>query len=539
MRRTRIAALAAFFVTFLVHAALVPAQGLTDDDDFYAPAAIRYAEWVGSVFTEPSEALSQRAIDAAFSLNREHPPFAKLVMGLTHAVFHDALGVYGSLDAARLGVSLLAAVLAAALVLLLSEAFGLVVALAAPALLLSLPRFFFHSEVATLDVPVAALVLCVVLAYVRAERSRAWVAASAVIFGLALLTKLNAPFSILPCVILEIMRRRRAFTFERGALSLPEIPHSLIAMALGGPALFVLLWPHLWFDTLNRLGAYLAFHLNHYPIYLFYDGEIWEKPFAPWHAPFVLGFGSLPLPVVVLGLFGAVRAALALARVWRHGDAAGSGERLRALLLLQSAFSIGIVAFSHVPKYGGEKLFMPLFPFLCALAADGARMVAEAAARRARAPLVPAFGIVVVLACMPGVAGTVKHHGGYALSYYGELVGGLRGAVARGHERTYYDVADKPLARFLAEHAGGRTVCFEPNPKEYVRTYRWLKRDGVIGSTLDVLRDCKGAELVVLTHERRWSSYPKKKEELSRGELLFEKRIDGVPLYSVRARERR
>jgi hypothetical protein len=210
---------------------------------------------------------------------------------------------------------------------------------------------------------------------------------------------------------------------------------------------------------------------------------------------------------------------------------------------LQALCAIGLVAFSNVPKYGGEKLFMPFFPFFCALAADGLRIVGGSVfelAPRLRTVRVASIAVpvaVLVLAALPGALGTAKHHGGYALSYYGELVGGLRGAVARGYERTYYDVADKPLARQLDAMLDVKSVCFEPNAKEYVRTYRWLKRDGVISPRLSVERDCRNSDVVVLTHERRWTSYPSKRAELSADRVVVsEKRIDGVPLYTVFAR---
>lgn len=235
-------------------------------------------------------------------------------------------------------------------------------------------------------------------------------------------------------------------------------------------------------------------------------------------------------------------------RIARHADAEGAapdiddGDRLRALLLLQAALSMLIVMNPGVPRYGGEKLFMPFFPLFCALAADGLALVVRSlldllapAPRAARRGLRFACAAAcVALACAPGVAGTVKHHGGYALSYFGESVGGLRGAVARGYERTYYDVADKALARALQAAAQGATVAFVPNHKEYARTYRWLKRDGYVSSSLKLEPDWKKAGLVVLTHERRWSTYPSLLSALQAGyDVVAEKRIDDVPLWTV------
>ncbi len=559
-RRSRAACAALIFLaTFALHAALLPSQGLTDDDDFYAPAGISYAHWLGEVFTAPATAFSRGGVDAAFRANHEHPPVAKVVFGVAHAVAH---GAFGDLDAARLGCAAFAAAVAALLVLLLWDTLGRAQALAAPVLLLSLPRFFFHSEVATLDVPVAFAVLAVTAVYFFAEapggaarHGRAWAPVVAgVVFGLALGVKLNAPFAVVPCALWSLLGRWRGFRVEGASLVIPPVPRSLVWMIVLGPLVFVATWPWLWFDTLQRLGAYVAFHLHHYPIYLFYDGEIWDKPFAPWHAVLFLGFGSIPLPVVALGLLGAWRGARALARIARLADDEGGvpdvtrGDKLRALLLLQAAFSMLVVMNPGIPRYGGEKLFMPLFPLWCALAADGAvvvaratlRLAAGAAARRRRPDrrrVAFAAAVVVALACAPGVAGTARFFGGYALSYYGELLGGLRGAVARGDERTYYDVADKPLARLLdAQCARQPTMCavhFEPNHKEYVRTYRWLQRDGVISSKLKLVGDLAHASVVVLTHERRWSTYPALKAELEHLTPITEKAVDGVPLYTV------
>lgn len=564
----RLLPLLIFVAVFLLHAGNIPGQGLTDDDDFYAPAGIRYAQWLGQAVTSPTTAFSQEAIDAAFTQNHEHPPFAKFVFGVFHAVFHQALGVTSSLDGARLGNAFFAALLCAGLFVWLRPRLGAGVAAAAVVVLLSLPRFFFHSEVATLDVPVAAMIVVVAACFSWANETdslrRALVCGF--VFGLACLTKLNAPFAVLPCVLVVLLERWRGFRVERPtttsattpststtsttmlpSLVLPPIPPALLAMALMAPLLFVALWPWLWNDTAARLGGYLAFHLKHYPIFLFAGGEIWNEPFAPGSVAVIMAVITIPVVVVVTGVIGAVSAAAAVVRLARANgrdseDGAAGGrrrDRVLALVLLQAAFSLGIVAVSNVPRYGGEKLFMPFFPFWCVLAAVGCGVVSDAcvalAPRFARARIV--FVVVVVIAVAPGVKGSVDFGGGYALSYYGEAIGGLRGAVSRGYERTYYDVADKDLARWLDLNARGMKVHVEPNHKEYVRTYRWLRKDGVIDRNAFALVDReRDADLVVLTHERRWSTYPALRDRLRPRTPIHELRKDGVPLYTVYAR---
>ncbi|MBM4283457.1 MAG: glycosyltransferase family 39 protein [Deltaproteobacteria bacterium] len=541
----------AALLVLVVHLLTLPAQGITDDDDFYASAGVRYAQWLGDVVTDPGRALTREGIDAAFVANHEHPPFAKLVFGLAHALLHDGLDVYGSLDAARAGNVLFAALLAFTMVLWTYRALGPLASLVGVLLWATLPRFFLHTEVATLDAPVATMIFVLTALWTWAGERRGRGVVVGVVFGLACLTKLNAPFAALTLTAFALLERWRSFRVEvatspssRPQLRLPWPPWSLVAMVLLGPVVFVVGWPWLWHDTAARLGGYVAFHLKHYPIYLFFDGEIWEQPFAPGRAAVVLGLGSMPLVVVALGLAGAAYAVGALARIARVADEDGTvspaADRVAGLALLQGAVSLGVVALSDVPRYGGEKLFLPFFPFFCVLAGVGAARVVDAAGALAPriAPRAVVAAVVVVLSALPGVVGSARFGGGFALSYYGELVGGLRGAVARGYERTYYDVADKELARLLARLPaganGGPRVHFAPNHKEYVRTYRWLRHDGVVPRDSVTLVDQRAAaDVVVLTHERRWATYPGLREELRGWAVLAEKRIDGVPLWTV------
>ncbi len=557
-RRPVVVAVVVALAVLLVHLWSIPGQALTDDDDFYVPAGLRYAQWVGDVVRSPGHALTRAGIDAAFVVNHEHPPLAKFVFGAAHAVFTDGLGVLGTLDGARAGNAVFAAALAAALVLWTWRALGPLASLMGVALLLSLPRFFLHQEVATLDAPVATMVVLFTVLFSattdpRDDRlGRAVVVG--IVFGLGCLTKLNAPFALVPCAAFAVLQRWRAFAVERGAgpdarpqLRLPTPPWSLLACAALGPVVFVVGWPWLWHDTAARFAAWVAFHLKHYPILLFFDGEIWERPFAPGRAAVVHAFGSMPLVVVVLGAVGAVAGAGALIRVARQADDDGAAsarkDRVLGLALLQAAMSLGVVALADVPRYGGEKLFLPFFPFWAVLAGHGVAVVVEgladvlavpgrAGASGVRRPLVVA--VVVVAALLPGVVGHARFAGGYALSFSGGLVGGLRGAVARGHERTYYDMADKALARRLDDVARGRRVHVAPNHKEYVRTFRWLRHDGVIARDGFTLVDQRRqADVVVLTHERRWSTYPALRDELRGWKVLGEKRIDGVPLWTI------
>ena len=184
---------------------------------------------------------------------------------------------------------------------------------------------------------------------------------------------------------------------------------------------------------------------------------------------------------------------------------------------------------------------MPFFPLFAILMALGLVELKKAVSSVLNSRLTvpnPALqsailGVILLFALLPGQIGNIKYFGGYALSYYSGSVGGLKGATARGYERTYYDMADKELAQWLAKNANGEPIHFEPNHKEYVRTYKWLKKDGYIPRTVRLEKNAARARFHVLTHERRWKTYPNLLRRTKQWKKRYEKRIDDVPLYTV------
>src|SRR5688572_24282353 len=161
-------------------------MGLTDDDDFYIPAGISYADWLGKIVRLEKSAFTKVGIDQAFEPNHEHPPLAQYVFGIMHYATRSFLG---PTDSARLGTVLFSTLIAAALLFLairhLGDRRGSIAGGLAVICLLLLPRFYFHSHAATLDVPVAAMYVVAAAAALSAERSRraGWLAGP--LFGLA------------------------------------------------------------------------------------------------------------------------------------------------------------------------------------------------------------------------------------------------------------------------------------------------------------------------------------------------------------------
>ena len=548
MKRARWIARAFVLLYFLALCAGLKSAALTDDDDFYVPAGISYGEWVLKALRfEP--VFDRASIDKAFEPNHEHPPLAKIVFGLCHFLLR---GWLGPTDSARVG-TMLFSTLAAWLVLGLALRHlgperGLRVGGLAVLAMATLPRFYFHSHAATLDVPVAAMYLAAASTALAAERSTAAAILAGPVFGLALATKLNAPFLLLAYVPFVLITRgligsRRIARPKALGLPIPPIPLALLSMGIIGPLVFFALWPWLWAAPIDRVTQYVAFHLHHYPIYFLYFGRVFVgDPIAPWHAPFMTTLFTVPSVTLVLAGIGFLAAwpAIRLRRRFLEGpddDHRRAGD-LWLFVLLNAAVTIGVVAFAGTPIYGGEKLVMPLFPFLCLLAGLGADVLYTAilnlswpSATEARSKW---LGLgVATLASLSGVALMLRFWG-YPLSEFNGIANGLRGATAYGFERQYYDLAYRDLVAWLNTEAGPRVkVHFLPNNWEYVRTFRWYQRAGEVRPEVEVVGSEQEAELIVLTHERRFARYG---DDLARArgyQVLKEKLVDGVPVWSI------
>jgi hypothetical protein len=540
--RARLLAGVAVVGTFLgALLATLPDIGLTDDADFYLAAATSYARWGERIVSGDLSALRRDAIDRHWRTNSEHPPLAKEAMGATWWLLHRKLGWMGQVSAARVGTVLVSTALAAVLFCVCWSRFGAVAGVTAPLLLLTMPRYFFDAHAETLDATVAATCFFAAIAYARALRRPGGAILCGIAFGLALASKLNAPFLLLAFAAFALARPRGGgATTGPGGPRLPGAVTVWASLLVIGPLVVFAVWPWLWFDTGPRLVEYARFHLQHYSILFLYLGRVYDATPAPWHAPFVMTALTTPLATLALGLAGIVRAfaaPFATHGAPRHAGAVGagdpdreSGRELALLLAMWALVAIGTVAFSGGPKYGGVKLFLPFFPPFAALAGWALQGLVDWTGRRG-APRWAAIAMAAALV-MPGAVSLARIHP-FHLSYYNALAGGLPGAERLGLETQYYDLFHVELADWMNRSlAPGTRVTFLPNNKEYLRNAPWWVADGRLRGDLR-LTGLEDADVLVLTHERRWPDYPALRDRHRGGPILWELRVEGVPLLDV------
>jgi len=440
MRRADWALAAALFVVaLLVVAFTCHAYGPTYDEPHYASAGIYYAQWWGRVARGDFSALSRDAITAAWHFNHEHPPLQKTASGISQAIFGRTIS---GMTAIRLPSALWYALVISALFMFLLPVWGRAGALLSALALATLPRSFAHAHFVALDMPIACwFFVTAALTAVALERdSWKWAVLAGLAFGLALGAKVNAFF--LPILLIPW-----GLIWYR-----PRWP-KLLAVLLIGPAVFFLSWPWLWIAPVAHLREYLAFHLGHAAYNVWYLGHLYQH--APWHYPFVITAVTTPALVLLCAVTG-------IPRCWPRR---GVNPR-KALLLLGLAVAILPSALPNSPKYNGERLFLPAFPLLCALAggafAWAQERIANAMAGKrdgARVTALATFGLAT-LVLTSGVRGAVNLHP-YQLAYYNELVGGTLGATMKGFETIYW-------GQVFQEGAGFFNTVSTPHPRVLV-----------------------------------------------------------------------
>jgi 4-amino-4-deoxy-L-arabinose transferase-like glycosyltransferase len=430
-----------------------PDIGLTWDEPAYMAAAESYMSWFGLLFAHPGTALRPAVIEQYWQVNHEHPPLDKVWSGLVWLIAHPLLSgpLPSGLTAHRLGNMILAGGMVAMLYLLVAGEAGQVAGLAAAGALLSLPRFFFHAHLSALDVPGAAGVLATLAAFWWTRerqdfRASLWVGLA---WGLAMGLKVNAIVAPIVLLLWMLLTRQQHYLLRR-----------LAVMGALGSAIFLISWPWLYDQFLPRLIEYVLFiTVDHWEIGQYCLGRCYMPP--PWY------FGSMiVLAVVPLGL--------ALA------DIAGTAWSLRtreirpfgALLGLGVLVPVLLPAIGGSMVYDNERLFMPVFPCIAALAGLGlARLwhwtgkllhrlgIRQSGAGRF-AGVIPA--LLVAATFVPHLIGATSLYP-HLLSYYAASVGGLRGATRLGFETTYWCETYAAALPYLNAHAQpGDTVWVEP-----------------------------------------------------------------------------
>ena len=336
----------------------------------------------------------------AQSVLRDSPfhfwPVGNLVVAAFGEVFDRRLHWLNPIDARHLGIVFLGALALAAVWTFAREAFGTTAAAAAVLILGTFPEFFSLSHDVVKDVGECALYSWTLVAFWRAwlRLSFGWLAAAAVLFGLALGTKLNAAFAV---ATLALWLSTLALFPEQGrSPAVPRRPNvpdrsgrsilrgiaALAAVVVVGFGVFVASWPWLWPDIFGRLA-------EHARVFREVAGggpDSWQL------APVAEAFVRTPP-----ALLAAFAAGLVACVAWPRARAQG---RAVLLLLLWMAVPIVRCAAPGFRNYDGIRRFLEYLPAFAILGGVGVAAACDAIgsrlAPRARTALACAVALAVV-----------------------------------------------------------------------------------------------------------------------------------------------
>ncbi|RUL88739.1 ArnT family glycosyltransferase [Tautonia sociabilis] len=403
--------------------------GITSDESIDVKVGRNYLRELGLLVEQVGRlgigSVDQDDLDAFFADNAQHPPLGRWLVGLASAAFEPVEGLLGGTDPLSVHSGRVAPMLAFAVLVAIVSAeagrrAGRAAAIVAGLSLVLMPRLFAHAHFATLDTILSLFWTLALLSAARAVESRRpvlWLGLSGVCWGLALLTKIHG--WLLPPLVLGY------------ALARLPTRKAIVGMTVWGAVglgVFVLGWPWLWHDSVDRLTRFMSTSVDRQPLRVLYFGRVFQDNALPWHYPWFYFAATVPVGLQAMGLVG-------LARGLRRSRS----EPFPALL--GGAILLFLLLFStRAPVYDGERLFLLVFPSWALLIGLGFRSVWQAAGWAWMRAL-------LVLLLVGQGTGVVRMHP-FQLSYYNALVGGLAGAERLGLELTYWgDAVDRTLLR--------------------------------------------------------------------------------------------
>jgi hypothetical protein len=502
--------------------------GLTVDEIFNVQQGVYLAECLRALWDDP---FHPPEIRDAFRLP-DHPPLGRLWLGVHHQVawwlfppkepdgpFVVACARTGSATAFALTILLVGGFTS---VWTGSRTAGWIAAIS----LALLPRAYGHAHLAALETCMGLTFAATALTTAHAWSptgppswtTAAWTGA---IFGLALLTKIQAVFLPIPLVVWAIWRWR-----------LRAVP-PLFVWGLVGFAVFFVGWPWLWLDPLEHLRTYFAGTTDRAELSVWLWGERYTDRTVPRGYALLSFLWVVPTSFLLLTVLGVA---------WRCEALQTEEERARTawtaretLLLLELVFPLVMFSLPRVPVYDMERLWLPIAPLLAVFVGRGAYRVLCCGESRGRCAQLATRAVLIAMMALQ-VAQLFAIAPCY-LSHYSGAALGLRGAARYGLELNYWEdaIPRSLLERVVEVTPRGSTIAVAPvlhqfQVEELLRQSPVLRRHGVRLVPYDPAHHPTD---YVLLFRRQADLPPELRAGPAEGELLAEVRRRGVQLAAL------
>ena len=438
---------------------------------------------MGVFFTESLRAygpgvLSPTSLCEIFSVpgyNPDHPPLARLWLGLFHDLTEaiapasdvpgDPLSPLKTVTvSARTGSGFALALTVLVTGCFTSRWYGAFAGTAAAVSLALMPRVFGHAHLAALETVTGFFWVTSVLAtahlWTRHEAPTDLAALiTGALIGLTFLCKMQA-------VLLPPLLTAWAIWHWRIHALRP-----LVIAGLTTAVVFLVGWPWLWLDFPTNLTNYFSSATQRTALHCWYFGTQYIDKDVPWHFPWVMS--ALTIPVGLLAC-ATVAVKQSLRNVWSTPRES----------ILYGAMLAPLVLFSlpGIAVYDGVRLFLVAFPVVAVFCGVGADQLRAWLARH-----IPSRQATIAIAILLAAQGVgLVQLAPYWLSYYSLAAGSLAGAERAGFEISYW--SDSISREFLTEVVRlvppksvieVTPVMHPSQPREMLRQSPLLRRHGV------------------------------------------------------------
>ncbi|MDA0831682.1 MAG: glycosyltransferase family 39 protein [Planctomycetota bacterium] len=363
----------------------------------------------------------------------DHPPLGRLMLGLSHETVRSVFPPVEIDSRFTTAAARPASALAFALLVLLvgsvtANWFGRAVGIVAAISLVLMPRLFGHAHLAALEswlnLTYVACVLGTIHFWTRHLSdetaahhipSHKTALCTGLLFGLALLTKIQAVLIPIPFILWSLWRWRWK---------------GMIPLAIWGATGFVVFflgWPWLWIDPLDHLAAYFGQTTDRVSLNAWYFGERFADKNVPWHYSFVMFLTTIPVAFHLLAGWGVIR-------MWRTTDTDAVTRQRTGLVIGSALWPLIMFSLPGIAVYDSERLFLCSFPLWSVMIGRGGVFLWDALRQR-MSPRTTAVVFSVALATQS--VGLFASSPTF-LGHYNVLVGGPRGAAALGLETSYW-----------------------------------------------------------------------------------------------------
>lgn len=411
-KRSIISFIIALFVSFIILQAMND-FGITWDEPIYFKGGDAYVSWIQRpIFTDKDKFFQATAADV-------HPPFRKLLAGITHDVLTTKLQIIDNTRGYRISSLLFIFpfifVFSYVAIGYLGYTFGMCI----PILFSLLPHVFYLTPLVTLDYAVTALWFVAVVTGIKGMKSYRWLTISALCTGFAMLIRLHGFVVLISVGMLWLVFFWKKLTGKdsfRQKLFFTAPMWYVLFLALG---VFIAGWPWLWTSTLPHLKEYFFLQTSHPGVPVMIFGHVYTHV-AWWYVP-IMFFVTTPAFVLSFFLLGS----------WYILK---KGSVMDRIILWFAVFPMLFFMLPLVNRYDWIRLFLPAFPFVCLVAGRGMVVAVQLLKKKMRI-----LGtVIIIFLWMATLYTSVIRIHPWESAYYNELVGGIPGAHTLGFETEFW-----------------------------------------------------------------------------------------------------